>query len=214
MKFMSSSDLHIGNQVLEWMQNFLVEPNPLMKRAKASEGEPICPFAKACLASYAVYLTFHHEVNGKSAEQIEEVMLEYREPFKNAAPFDPKQRLKKALLVVFPEVPASEGEVLDVAHNKIKTQFVHDGLMVTQCYPRSDGRSVHNPALKVYTSPYSLMAVRHMALHDILFVEEDEAWFGAYDLRFGARFREPEKLDDHEKPLLNVYRRAKGRFVR
>jgi hypothetical protein len=214
MSFVSGSDIHIGNQVLQWMQDFLVEPNPLMKRAKTSAGEPICPFAKACLESDAVYLMFHHEVNGKSAEQIEGVMLEYREPFKIAAPYDPKQRMKKALLVIFPEIPALEGEVLDVAHGRIKTQFVRDGLMVTQCYPRSDGRSVHNPALRVYTSPYSLMAVRHMALHDILFVEEDEAWFGAYDLRFGTLFREPEKLEDHEKPLLNVYRRAKGRFVR
>ena len=186
----------------------------MMRRSNNSLGEPVCPFAKASLSANAIYLSFHHEVNGKSATQIEEIMLNCRQPFKREPPYDPKARLKKALLVIFPEIPATEGEVLDVAHDNIKTEFVRDGLMVTQCYPRSDGRSVHNPALRVYASPLSLMAIRYMALHDILFVEEDEAWFGAYDQRFGIRFRDPEKLEDYEKPLLNIYRRAKGRFIR
>ena len=31
---------------------------------------------------------------------------------------------------------------------------------------------------------------------------------------FGARFREPEKLDDFEKPLLDIYRRAKARLIK
>jgi hypothetical protein len=214
MKFISNADVQMATQILEWVQVFLVDANPMMKRSPQSDGEPICPFAKACLSANTIYFSFHHEVNGKSTEQIEDILLDCRDPFKREPPYDPKQRLTKALLVVFPEIPSSEGEVLDLVHDNIKTQFVRDGLMVTQCYPRSDGRSVHNPALRVYTSPYSLMAVRHMALHDVLFVEEDEAWFAAYDQRFGIRFREPEQLQDYEKPLLNIYRRAKERFVR
>jgi heptaprenyl diphosphate synthase len=58
-----------------------------------------------------------------------------------------------------------------------------------------------------------MIAMRHMALHDILFVQDDASWFASYDLRFGARFREPEKLEDFEKPLLDIYRRAKARFI-
>jgi len=88
------------------------------------------------------------------------------------------------------------------------------GLMVTQCHARCDGRSVHNPALKVFTSPFPLIAMRQMALHDILFLQDNESWFAAYDLRFGARFREQEKLEDFERPMLDLYRKTKARLLR
>jgi heptaprenyl diphosphate synthase len=186
----------------------------MMKRSPNSAGEAICPFAQAVLDENALYMEFHREVNGKSADLIESIVLGCREPFKKTTPFNEKDRLKKALLIIFPEIPASETCVLDIVHANIKSACVHDGLMVAQCHMRCDGRSVHNPALKVYTSPYPLIAMRHMALHDILFLQDNESWFASYDLRFGARFREPEKLEDFERPLLDTYRRAKARLLR
>jgi len=53
-----------------------------------------------------------------------------------------------------------------------------------------------------------------MAMHDILFLEDNELWFASYDQRFGSRFREPEKLEDYEKPLIDIYRRTKARLVK
>jgi hypothetical protein len=212
--FFSNADVPVAFETLAWAQSFLVEPHPMMKRSSKSEGEPICPFAKSVLDENALYMAFHHEVNGKSAEVIESIVLGYREPFKKTTPFHESDRLKKSLLIIFPEIPERETGVLDIVHANIKSACVHDGLMVAQCHARCDGRSVHNPALKVYTSPYPLIAMRHMALHDILFLGDNESWFAAYDLRFGARFREPEKLEDFEKPLLDFYRRAKARLLR
>lgn len=214
MKLISNADVRIANEVLAWAETFLMEPNPQMKRLPSSTGEAICPFAKTAMAGNFLYLTFHHEINGMSEELIESTVLEYREPFKKVRPYHEKERLKKALLIIFPEIPPDQTNVLDIVHDNIKTQFVREGLMVTQCHARCDGRSVHNQALKVYLSPYPLIALRHMAIHDILFVEENEDWFGAYDQRFGARFKEPDKLEDYEKPLVGVYTRAKARFVR
>jgi hypothetical protein len=214
MPFFSNADTPIAFETLAWVQAFLVDPNPNMKRSRDSTGESICPFAKPVLAENALYMAFHHEVNGKSAELIESIVLGYREPFKKSTPFHPGDRLKKALLVIFPEIPPNETTVLDVVHGNIKSQFVHDGLMVAQCHARCDGRSVHNPGLKVYMSPYPLIAMRYMALHDILFLEDNESWFASYDQRFGSRFKEPEKLEDYERPLIDIYRRAKARFVK
>jgi heptaprenyl diphosphate synthase len=59
-----------------------------------------------------------------------------------------------------------------------------------------------------------MMAIRYMALHDILFLGDNESWFASYDQRFASRFKEPEKLDDFEKPLVDIYKRAKDRFVK
>jgi heptaprenyl diphosphate synthase len=211
--FFSNADIPIAFETLAWIQTFLVDQNPNMKRSRDSNGESICPFAKPVLQENSLYMAFHHEVNGKSAELIESIVLGYREPFKKSTPFHQGERFKKALLVIFPEIPPAETGVLDIVHCNIKSQFIHDGLMVAQCHARCDGRSVHHPGLKVYTSPHPMMAIRYMALHDILFVGDNESWFAAYDQRFGLRFREPEKLEDYEKPLMDVYRRAKTRFV-
>ena len=214
MPFFSNADIPIAYELLSWVQNSLVEPHPSLRRSANSTGEPICPFAKAVLNENAFYMVFHREVNGKSTELIESIVLGYREPFKKATPFLPSERLKKALLIVFPEIPPEETEVLDLAHATVKSQFVSAGLMVAQCHQRCNGRSVHNPSLRVYTSPHPMFVVRHMAIHDILFLEENESWFAAYDLRFGALFREPEKLDEVEKPLIEIYRRSKARFLK
>jgi Domain of unknown function (DUF6875) len=214
MPFFSNADIPIAFETLAWVQAFLVDPNPSMKRSRDSKGECVCPFAKVMLSENALYMAFHHEVNGKSAELIESILLGYREPFKNSTPFHPAERLKKALLVIFPEIPPRETTVLDTVHTNIKSQFVRDGLMIAQCHARCDGRSVHSPGLKVYTSPHPLIAIRHMALHDILFLGDNESWFASYDQRFGSRLREPDKLEDFEKPLIDVYFRAKARFLK
>ena len=214
MPFFCNADIPIAYELLAWVCDFLVEPHHQMRRFSGGAGEPICPFAKAVLNENALYMAFHHEINGKSTEAIESVVLGYCEPFKKATPFQQKERLKKALLIVFPEIPQEETEVLDLAHSAMKSQFVREGLMIAQCHARCDGRSVHNQALKVYTSPYPMFVMRHMAIHDILFIEENEPWFSAYDLRFGALFKEPERLEEFEKPLIEIYRRAKSRFLR
>lgn len=130
-------------------------------------------------------MAFHHEVNAKSAELIESIVLSYREPFKKTTPFHESDQLKRAMLIIFPEIPPRETGVLDIVYANVKSSCVHDGLMVAQCHARCDGRSTHNPAFEVYTSPYPLISMRHMALHDIL-LHENEAWFASYDLRFGA----------------------------
>jgi hypothetical protein len=103
--------------------------------------------------------------------------------------------------------------VLDIAFDLLKPSFVKDGLMVTQCYANCDLRSVHNSGFRAYTSPKPLLAMRHMAIHDILFVGDDEDWFQAYNIRFGNRFKDPSALDEFEQPLLLEYVHARKRFL-
>ena len=71
MPFFSNADIPIAFETLAWVQAFLIDLNPNMKRSHDSTGESVCPFAKPVLAGNALYMAFHHEVNGKSAEPIE-----------------------------------------------------------------------------------------------------------------------------------------------
>ncbi len=208
----SNSDVLVATTILKWANEYLCAPNEQMRRSRAGPAEAICPFVRPSLESNSFYIDVRREINGRSAEPIVAAMLKYRDTLRTNPPFEASEQNKKAIIAVFPEIPAEAAEVLDLVHAQIKTAFVQSGLMATQCYPGCDMRSVRNPELRVYDSPYPLMALRLMAIHDILFVGENREWFSAYHLRFGAQLRDPKTLKDYEQPLLEEYARAKARF--
>jgi heptaprenyl diphosphate synthase len=141
-------------------------------------------------------------------------MYEYINIFKDTPPFDPIERRKRALLIVFPESPPERTYVLDIVHAKVKHKFVDLGLMTGQFHQNCDERGIYNRGYRVSISPYPLIAVRQMALHDIIFLKEIEDWFKAYNIRYGEKFKEPDKLDDYQKPLLGMYLEAKEKFLK
>ncbi len=210
----SSADVRVATAVLQWAKEYLCTPNQKMRRTNNGSAEAVCPFVKPSLESNHFYVDVRPDINGHSPEPIVEAMLKYRDRLRTVPPFNSSELQRKAIVVVFPEIAAAMNAVLDLVHSQIKTAFVREGLMVTQCYPGCDMRSVRNPELRVYESPYPLMALRMMAIHDILFVSDDQEWFTAYHLRFGTHFRDPKTLQDYEQPLLEAYARAKARFIK
>ena len=209
---LSPRTLQIANEVMDWAKTYLATDHPEMKRPGGSK--VICPFVKPSIDNDSFYMAFHEEINGESEEHIEAVLLGYIQPFKQMPPFGTEDKLKKALLVIFPNLPPKWTPILDIAHANIKSHFVETGLMVGQFHQNCDERSTHNRALRVSVSPHPLVAIRHMAIHDILFLGDDEKWFRVYNVRYGHRFNEPETLEDYNKPLLDNYQRAKDRFQR
>jgi Domain of unknown function (DUF6875) len=210
----SNTDVLVATAVLQWANEHLCTPNDRMRRSRGGPAEAVCPFVKPSLASNCFYVDIRREINGLSPGPIVDAMLKYRETLRSIPPFSPAEQGLKTIIAVFPEITTETAHVLDLVHSQIKSTFVRDGLMVTQCYPGCDMRSVRNPELRAYDSPYPLMAMRMMAIHDILFVGDCEEWFSAYSLRFGARFRDARTLKDFEQPLLEEYSRAKARFVK
>jgi heptaprenyl diphosphate synthase len=210
----SNTDVLVATAVLKWANEYLTTPHEQMRRTRSGGPEAVCPFVKASLESNCFYVDIRREFNGLSPEPIVEAMLKYRDTLRTLPPFEASEKQKKAIIAVFPEIPARAAAVLDLVQAQVKTAFVHEGLMVTQSYPGCEMMSVRNPAPRVYESPYPLMALRQMAIHDILFVGENEEWFSAYHLRFGAQFRDPKTLKDYEQPLLEEYAKAKARFAR
>jgi hypothetical protein len=204
--------LQIANELQDWAYQYLVADNPNIQRPTGSQAT--CPFVAASLENNTFYMVFHPEINGHDERTIEGLMLDYIPEFKAMKPYEPSKLLLKALLVVFPELSKGDAHVLDIVHPRIKTKFVKEGLMVGQFHPSCDERGIHNRAFRVSVSPHPLIAIRHMALHDIIFLGKDEEYFRYYYGRFGEKFREPEKLKDYEKPLMNYFLEAKERFLK
>jgi hypothetical protein len=211
--FLTPRTLKIAQEIMEWAHTFLMTENPNLHRPKG--GNEVCPFVEPSVASDHFYLAFHSEVDGSKVEEIEKIMLSYIEEFELAPPFNPTERLKKALIVVFPKIPDRQGFVLDVVHSRIKSLFVKRGLMVGQFHPFCDERSVHNKDFLVSRSPYPLLAIRNMAFHDIIFLKDhdDPSWFDEYNRRYGERLKEVDKVPDRDKPFLQHYIECRKRFL-
>jgi hypothetical protein len=210
--FLSPRYLAIANETMAWAKTYLMTPNPGMSRPGLNQD--VCPYVEASVANDSFYLVFHPEVNGQRDEPIQRLMLEYIDRFKETPPFGPSEQMRKALLIIFAEIPPERTYVLDIAQAKIKSKFVQAGLMVGQFHQNCDDRSVHNRGFHVSISPYPLIAIRHMAIHDIIFLKDNEEWFKAYNNRYGELFREPNKLEDYTKPLVAPYLDAKGKYLK
>jgi heptaprenyl diphosphate synthase len=159
--------LKIATELQDWSFQYLVSDNPNIQRP-APSSQATCPFVAGSLENNSYYMAFHPEINGQNEQLIEQIMLGYIEQFIALQPTEPSKLLLKALLVVFPELSKGDAHILDIVHPRIKANFVKEGLMVGQFHPNCNERGIHNRAYRVSVSPYPLIAMRHMALHDIV----------------------------------------------
>ena len=206
--------LKIANEIVEWARSALTTENPEVKRPY-SNNQTVCPFVRESLDKNLFYQAFHPHI-GADATCIEKIVLGYIEEFKRLQPFDPHMRFKKALLIVFPDIPDAQVNVLDLVHETVKTPFVQSGLMIGQFHPKCDVRGIHNPAFRAAKAPYPLLAIRNMEVHDIVFLSDGKNldWFAEYNVRYGEGFKDPEKFDDKSKVLFSYYQKAREAYLR
>lgn len=206
--------LKIGQEVLGWTENYLMKEHPQMERPYGNK--KICPFVEPSVTSNCFYIVFHTNV-GADERLIESIVLGYIDEFPRLEPFSPTQKGKKALVIAFPDIPASDVNVLDLVQENVKGQFVDAGLMVGQFHQKCPTPSVHNHRFHVSAScPHPIVAIRNMAPHDVIFLADaaHPEWFKEYNIRFGERFKDPENLSEEEKPLLTYYLKAKAVHVK
>ncbi|MCK6690767.1 MAG: hypothetical protein L6Q97_01555 [Thermoanaerobaculia bacterium] len=206
---LSPEMIRISNEIMEWAITYLAAENENIHRPKGSQA--VCPFVKPAIDNNTFLLAFHPEVNGKSEEHLEQLLLSYIEGFKKTGPFRAGDTYKKTLLVVLPNVPNDESYILDVVHKRIKDKFVENDLMIGQFHPNCDDRGVYNRRFRVSIAPYCLYSIRQMALHDILFLRDKKEWFMAYNAKFGQKFKNGD-LDEHSTHLEEYYLMAKRKY--
>lgn len=210
---LDSRMLKIANELHVWAKSFLTTDNPEVKRPY-STNQTVCPFVRESMEKNFFYQAFQPNI-GPDARCIEGIMLGYIDEFQRLPPFDPNMRFKKSLLVVFPDIPENQVNVLDLVHEKIKSEFVQSGLMVGQFHAKCDVQGIHNPAFRPSRAPYPLLAIRNMEVHDIIFLSDwkYQTWFAEYNARYGERFKEPEKFDDLSRALFTYYVKARDGYV-
>lgn len=196
--------LYLGIRIMEWAKTRYDDPT--IEISPEIGSRKLCPFVGPAIANSSLYISFRPEINGQSIDHLEELCLEAMRSFEELGPFDPPSRLKIALLIVFPNMSDGDAQILDILHRRVKNRFVESGLMLAQFHPNSTEPSVHNEKLIVGKAPVPLIAIRRMAQHDILFLNENRSWMLEYLWRFG-----PNTLKENST-FAKMYRRARERF--
>jgi|SRR5579863_10301734 len=209
MDGLTPRDAEIAMSILTWARSVLAVENEEVNRPHGSQ--VVCPFVAGSIDSNAFRMFFHNEVNGQSEEQIEGILLPYIQRFKTLPPFDDAHKFNKALLVVFPNIDDGQLAVLDVSHGRLKSQFVNAGLMIGQFHAKCKEQGIWNSRFRPSVSPWPLVAIRHMALHDIIFLRGSSEWFAGYNIRFGDRFK-PNQIDDDARPFAELYYKALAEY--
>lgn len=202
-QYITPEMVKIASELLDWSRKYLATPHAEIQRPIGSQ--VVCPFVKGSIDNNAYYMRFHPEVTGESPEEIEEIICSYIEDFKELGPHGIRNEFKKGLLVVFPNIPDAETTILDGVHANIKTTFIRHGLMIGQFHKNCEEKGVYNPKFNVSISPYPLVAIRHMAIHDILFIKGNLEWFEFYNAKFGHRFENADSIEGYNKHLIGQY---------
>lgn len=198
----SSKDLRA---ILNWIDSFICKPNAALGRPGVT-----CPFVPHLLQMGDLFMTFHYEIDGKNSRAVKALLCEYKEKFLNDSSLCEGSSTDRALLIVFPNIPAQRGGVVDEVHAQVKTEFVESGLMLGEFHRNSVAPGSRNPSFRASYAPLPLFVIRHMHLHDILFLREKESWFAAYYKHFGMQY---ESGRVSGKEFVDMFHEAKGRFM-
>ncbi|MEU8710247.1 DUF6875 domain-containing protein [Streptomyces sp. NPDC048565] len=185
-----------------WLSDYVSRPRPQLRRKGA-----VCPFMPAALQADALRAGFHYEISGKDPDELRDLLEEELARFMRTPAADPLD----SLVVVLPDLTEDGYAALDDAHARLKDTAVRGGVMIGQFHPACDERSVRNDGFRVSRSPLPLLAMRHMASHDILFLHELPHWFDAYRERFGDQFAEGRI---REPLMLGLFAAAERRHIR
>jgi heptaprenyl diphosphate synthase len=208
----SSLEVEVGAQLLTWARTYLMAEEE--KIGRPYRPQTVCPFVEAVLRKNALHMVFHSEITRDEVEPIVEVVTSYIDHFIKDRGDAHASNPNKALLIIFPRLPAANYYILDLVQEQMKDRMVDRGLMIGQFHPECQTPAIHNFSWRgVSVAPYPLIAMRHMVIHDILFLRHRRNWFLEYHSRYGAKYEQSNCLGAHYAYLTPIYNDAKNRFL-
>ncbi|MGW1071759.1 DUF6875 domain-containing protein [Streptomyces sp. NPDC002537] len=184
----------------DWLSDYITQPHDRLGR-----GGAVCPFVLPSQRAGSLEIRVCAAGPDPSVASIAKTILEGLDTYdlidwKGANP------ALRSLLVALPDLEPSECRLLDDAHREVKPTAVHRGMMIGQFHPLCEEPAIRNPGFPVSRSPVPLVAIRPMALHDILFLNNQKEWFLEYRRRFGGYYK-PGR-DSMEPLFTELFQRA------
>jgi hypothetical protein len=178
-----SSDAPPEETIKDWLHDYLCRPNDLIGR-----GGAVCPFVGPAMRAVSLEIRIRPVGLAPSGVLISEMLRCALDEF-DLIEWKGSNQALRSLVVAMPDLAPSRCALLDDAHRAVKPVAVRWGMMIGQFHPSCSEPAVRNPEFPVSRSPVPLVAIRLMALHDILFLHTEREWFEEYRKRFGDRYR-------------------------
>jgi hypothetical protein len=190
--------------VNSWLRDYVSQPHGELGRTG-----PVCPFVEPSQRANSLEIRVRLVGPAPSTTLLVEALRCALDEFDDVSWRGSNQMLR-ALVLAFPDLPDDRFALLDEAHTQIKSETMLRGLMIGQFHDRCDERAARNPEFRVSRSPVPVVAIRRMAIHDVLFLRDRQDWFEEYVTRFGERYRtEGTGLDPQ---FVEMFHKARADF--
>lgn len=159
-------------ELRRWTREHLCRPHPDLGRPG-----PVCPYISHAISHEFLWAAYF-EGSRVDAERIMAIVDDLFDLFPALPPTTKPDSVFKAVLAVFPDL--TDFADLDAVQRDQKTRFVEKGLMLGQFYPGCTIAGLRNPAFPALDAPLPMLAVRHMAPTDYLFLNTRHEWIDTY----------------------------------
>ena len=156
-------------EMMQWTENFVARPHPDVGRLG-----PVCPFVPHAIRSNSMQMGVLR-VKNLNMPQIAEIVLSYRDIFRELEPKSGAEALRKTLLLIVPDIDIEDApKIIDGVQKKVKPFFVEKGLMIGEFHMRTESPGLHNPNFRPLRSPIPMFVLRNMVEFDIAFLQDDD----------------------------------------
>ncbi|MER5729833.1 DUF6875 domain-containing protein [Streptomyces sp. NPDC002138] len=178
--------------VQDWLRDYVSRPHEQLGR-----GGDVCPFVEP--AARAGTLMMHTRTGLADADgaELRSLVRDMARTFRTTH-WPRTNPTMYAYVLILPDLPRAQWAELDAVQAALKAELAEGGLMLGQFHPECPEPAARNPQFPVSRSPVPLLAMRNMALHDVLFLHNDSRLFAEYQHRFGGRYERGAVAD----PLL------------
>ena len=168
--------------VFRWAREYLCRPH-----AELGRKGPVCPYAQASLDRHTFLLAVHRGAE-VAPDTLDELLLVYRDWFRQLPPVAGPAAQFKTILLTLPDLPAEAANaIVDVTQARLKPRYVAEGLMLGEFHDGPpDKGGLWNADFRPLHSPVPLLAVRHMVSSDFPFLADDADAVATYLRLFGA----------------------------
>jgi hypothetical protein len=190
-------------ETARWVKDYLTRPHPELGRS----GD-VCPWVETSIRERLLFLTALRDA-GTRKEWVERVMARLGQHLLDLEPRVGKRVAFKAIIALFPHLPAAETPALiDGLHARLKPCFVDQGLMLGEFYPTCDKPGLRNPGFRPLRSRTPLLVIRFQVPSDLGFLVDRWRYVCAYLRTLGSAGCEELRrfLDAHEATLAPAQR--------
>ncbi|WEV28957.1 hypothetical protein OYE22_30050 [Streptomyces sp. 71268] len=187
-----------------WLDTYITRPHEELGRPG-----PVCPFVAPAMGEGTLLLRTRLGMTEADGDDLRAVVRDMVCDFR-ARRWPRANATMRTLLLALPDLPPAGWSLLDSVQAELKGELARAGLMLGQFHPACPEPAARNPAFPVSRGPVPLLALRNMAIHDVLFLHHHGEFFAEYRRRFGFRYERDTVAD----PLLrNTYREALARHA-